>query len=42
MYSTHDERKPVFAEKLIRPLKNKIYKYIASTFKSVYIDNLTK
>ena len=42
MYSTHDERKSVSAEKLIRPLKNKIYKYIASTFKSMYIDELTK
>ena len=28
MYSTHNEGKPVVAERLIGTLKNKIYKYI--------------
>ena len=27
MYSTHNEGKSVIAEKLIRSLKNKVYKY---------------
>ena len=27
MYPTHDEEKPVVAERFIRTLKNKIYKY---------------
>ena len=30
MYSTHNERKPVVAERFIRALKNKIYKYMTS------------
>ena len=40
MYSTHNERKSVIAERLIRPLKNKIYKYMTSISKNVYIDKL--
>ena len=37
MYSTHHEEKSVIAERLIRTLKNKIYKYITSVSKDVYI-----
>ena len=40
MYSTHDEGKSVVAERFMRTLKNKIYKYITSTSKNVYIDKL--
>ena len=40
MYSTHDKGKSVFAERFIRTLKNKIYKYITSISKNVYIDKL--
>ena len=40
MYSTHNEGKSVLAERLIRILKNKIYKYMTSISKSVYIDKL--
>ena len=39
MYSTHNERKFVVAEKFVRTLKNKIYKYITSISKNVYIHN---
>ena len=38
MYSTHNERKSVVAEKFIRTIKNKIYKYMTSISKNVYID----
>ena len=40
MYSTHNEGKSVVAERFIRTLKNKIYKYIYNTSisKNVYID----
>ena len=38
MYSTHNEGKSVVAERFIRTLKSKIYKYIIS--KNVYIDKL--
>ena len=38
MYSTHNEGKFVVAERFIRTLKNKIYKYMTSISKSVYID----
>ena len=38
MYSTHNERKSVVAEKFIRKLKN--YKYVTSISKNVYIDKL--
>ena len=40
MYSTHNEGKSVVAERFIRTLRNKIYKYIASVSKNVYIDKL--
>ena len=38
MYSTHNERKSVVAERFIRTLKNKIYKYMTSISKNAYID----
>ena len=40
MYSTHDEGKSVIDEKFIRTLKNKIYKYMTSISKNVYIGKL--
>ena len=40
MHSTHNEVKSVAAERLIRTLKNKIYKYMTSISKNVYIDKL--
>ena len=40
MYSTHNEGKYVVAERFIRTLKNKIYKYMTSVSKNVYIDKL--
>ena len=40
MYSTHNEGKSVVAERFIRTLKNKIYKYMTSISKRVYIDKL--
>ena len=40
MYSIHNEGKSVVAERFIRTLKNKIYKYMASISKNVYIDKL--
>ena len=40
MYSTHNEGKSALAERLIRILKNKIYKYMTSISKSMYIDKL--
>ena len=40
MYSTHNEGKSVVAERLIRTLKNKIYKYMTSISKNVYMDKL--
>ena len=39
MYSAHNDGKPVVAERFIGTLKNKIYKYITTTSKNVYIDN---
>ena len=42
MYSTHNEGKFVVAERFIRTLKNKIYKYMTSVSKNVYIDKLDK
>ena len=38
MYLTHNEEKSVIAEKFIRTMKKKIYKYM--TPKNVYIDKL--
>ena len=40
MYSTHNEGKSVIAGRFIRTRKNKIYKYITSISKNVYIDKL--
>ena len=40
MYLIHSEEKSVVAERLIRTLKTKIYKYITSISKDVYIDKL--
>ena len=40
MYSIHNEGKSVVAERFIRTLKNKIYKYMASVLKNVCIDKL--
>ena len=40
MYSIYDEGKSVVAERFIRTLKNKIYKYMTSISKNVYIDKL--
>ena len=38
MYSTYNEGKLVVAERFIRTLKNKVYKYMTSISKNVYID----
>ena len=38
MYSTHNEGNSVIPERFIRTLKNKIYKYMTSVSKNVYID----
>ena len=40
MYSTHNEGKSVIAERLIKTLKNKIYKCMTSISKNVYIDKI--
>ena len=40
MYLTHNEGKSVVAERFIRTLKTKIYKYMTSVSKNVYIDKL--
>ena len=40
MHSTHNEGKSVVAERFIRTLKNKIYKYMTSISKNVYIHKL--
>ena len=40
MYSANNEGKSVIAERFIRTLKNKIYKYMTSVSKNVYIDKL--
>ena len=37
MYSIHNERKSVAAERFIRILKTKIYKYMTLVSKNVYI-----
>ena len=39
-YSTHNEGKFVVAERFIRTLKTKIYKYMTSLSKNVYINKL--
>ena len=40
MYSTNNEGKSVVAERFVRTLKSKIYKYMTSISKNVYIDEL--
>ena len=40
MYSIHNEGKSVVTERFIRTLKNKIYKYMSSISKNVYIYKL--
>ena len=40
MYSTHNEGKSVVAERFIRTLKSKIYRYKTSISKNMYIDKL--
>ena len=40
MYSAHNEGKSVITEISIRTFKNKIYKYMNSVLKNVYIDKL--
>ena len=40
IYATHNEGKFVLAERFIRTLKNKNYKYMTSISKNVYIDQL--
>ena len=40
MYSVHNEGKSVFAERFIRTLKTKIYKYMTSVSKNAYIHKL--
>ena len=40
MYSAHNEGKHVDAERFIRTLKDKIYKYMTSISKNMYIDKL--
>ena len=39
-YSTHNEGKSVVAERFIKTLKTKIYKYMTSIWENVYIDKL--
>ena len=40
-YSTHNEEKYVVAERFIRTIKSKIYKYVTSILsKNVYIEKL--
>ena len=40
MYSAHSEGKSVIAERFIRTLRNKIYKYMTLISKNMYIDKL--
>ena len=40
MYSTFNEGKSVVAERIIRTLKNKIYKHMTTISKNIYIDVL--
>ena len=40
MHSKHNEGKCVIAERFIRTLKNRIYEYMTSVSKIVYIDKL--
>ena len=40
MHSTDNEEKSVVAERFVKSLKNKIYYYMTSTSKNVYLDKL--
>ena len=40
-YSTNNEGKSAIAERFIRTLKNKMYKYMTSVTKNVYIDKFS-
>ena len=40
MYSIHNEGRSTAAESFIRTLKNKIYKYMTTVSKNVYINKL--
>ena len=40
MYSIHNEGKSVTTERFIRNLKNKLFKYMTSVSRNVYIDKL--
>ena len=40
MHSTYNEGKSAITERFIRTIKNKIYKYVTSISKNVYIDKL--
>ena len=40
IFFIHNEEKPVVAERFIRTLKTRIYKYMTSLSKNVYIDKL--
>ena len=40
MYSTHNEGKSLLVERFIRTFKSRVYKYMTSVSKNVYIDNL--
>ena len=40
MYSTHNKEKSVVADRFIRTLKNKTYRYMTSISKNVYVDKL--
>ena len=40
MYSTNNKGKSVVAERFIRTLKNKVYKYMTAISENVYIDKL--
>ena len=40
MYSTHNDGKSVVGERFIKTSKKKIYKYMTSISKNVYIDKL--
>ena len=40
MHPIYNEGKSVTAERFIRTLKNKIYKYMTTVSKNVYIDKL--
>ena len=40
MYSTHNEEKPVVAERFMRTLKDKFYKYMTAISKNVYFNVL--